>query len=84
MTRLTLYKTLTLAVLFAMVVGACAAPAAPAAAPAGEAAAPAAGDAAKQVLRVAYDAEIDTLNALTSQNAHRHRNHHGRRPDHEQ
>ncbi len=66
MTRTTWFKVLSLTMLVAMVLSACAAPvAAPAAAPAGEAAAaPAAGS---KVLRVAYDAEIDTLNALTSQ-----------------
>jgi peptide/nickel transport system substrate-binding protein len=52
-----------------MVLSACAAPVAPAA-PTGEAAgeaAPAA-EAGNKILRVAYDAEVDTLNALTSQN----------------
>ena len=66
MTRTTWFKVLSLTMLVAMVLSACAAPvAAPAAVPAEEAAAaPAAGS---KVLRVAYDAEIDTLNALTSQ-----------------
>ena len=66
MTRTTWFKVLSLTMLVAMVLSACAAPvAAPAAVPAEEAAAaPAAGS---NVLRVAYDAEIDTLNALTSQ-----------------
>ncbi|MCB0058730.1 MAG: hypothetical protein KDE45_16955, partial [Caldilineaceae bacterium] len=61
----------SLLVIVAMLSTACAAPAAAPAggesAPAGEqAAAPAEGG--KKILRVAYGAEIDTLNALTSQN----------------
>jgi len=72
MTRKTWLKVLSLTMLFAMVLSACAAPvAAPAAAPADAGAAPADAAAAPEgskVLRVAYGAEIDTLNALTSQN----------------
>ncbi|MBE2239529.1 MAG: peptide ABC transporter substrate-binding protein [Caldilineaceae bacterium] len=67
-------KIASLLMVVALLSSACAAPAAPAAAPAGEsaateaeAAAPAAED-GKKILRVAYGAEIDTLNALTSQN----------------
>jgi peptide/nickel transport system substrate-binding protein len=52
-------------VVLALILGACAAPVAAPTAP--EAAAPAAAEGPK-VLRVAYDAEVDTLNALTSQN----------------
>ena len=63
---------IALVVLLAMVLSACAAPAAAptggeAASSGDEQAAPAA-EAGKKILRVAYGAEIDTLNALTSQN----------------
>jgi peptide/nickel transport system substrate-binding protein len=58
---------LTLLAVVALALAACAAPVAtPAGAPSGEAAAPA--PAGQKILRVAYTAEIDTLNALTSQN----------------
>ena len=56
-----------LSFLMILALGACAAPVA-APAPAGEAAAPPAAEAETKILRVAYGAEIDTLNALTSQN----------------
>jgi peptide/nickel transport system substrate-binding protein len=69
MTRKSWFKLLSLTMLLAMVLSACAAPvAAPAAAPAGESATAAPAEAGSNVLRVAYGAEIDTLNALTSQN----------------
>jgi peptide/nickel transport system substrate-binding protein len=60
-----LFSLLSVVVLLSLVLSACAAPvAAPAAAPEEAAAA----EGGKKVLRVAYDAEVDTLNALTSQN----------------
>lgn len=68
MRRTRWFTVLTLLAVLSLALAACAAPvAAPAGEqPAGEAAAaPAAGE---KILRVAYDAEIDTLNALTSQN----------------
>lgn len=63
-----IWSTLALVVVLAMVLSACAAPvAAPATGGEAAAAAPAAEE-GKKILRVAYGAEIDTLNALTSQN----------------
>lgn len=60
------YSLLAILVLASLIVSACTtvAPAAPAAAPQPAAAA----EGGKKILNVAYDAEIDTLNALTSQN----------------
>jgi peptide/nickel transport system substrate-binding protein len=65
-----LFSLLSLVVLLSLALSACAAPVASPAASGDTAAAsaPAAAEGAKKVLRVAYDAEIDTLNALTSQN----------------
>ncbi len=70
MKRMTWFTLFSLLCMLALALSACAAPAAaPAAAPGGEAAAEAAPAAeGKKILRVAYTAEIDTLNALTSQN----------------
>lgn len=73
MKRMTWFTLFTLAALLALVLSACTAPAAAPTTGAAEtteseaAAAPAA-ESGSKILRVAYGAEIDTLNALTSQN----------------
>ncbi len=72
MKRMTWFTFLALVCLFSLLLSSCAAPVAAPATEAGdasEAAAPAAeAEAGAKILRVAYGAEIDTLNALTSQN----------------
>ena len=65
-TWITVFSILTM---LSLLLSACAAPvAAPAAAPAEQAASAPSAEGGKKILRVAYGAEIDTLNALTSQN----------------